>query len=352
MTIEQYIKKRGYVPGRGGWWIPEVDAIPPTSTFSDEYAAKLDKAKPVHFDADKDPLCRAERESDGLKQIDVQGKDRGVAGATYRIPGSRYAQKSDQRWEMKYAQEGNALAMYEVASDYMYWHKRGANGPEAFAWLKKSADAGLARACESVADVYRNGCVELHVLTDRESVEHYPIKASRRLADAYERKAKRIREKMRRPFPRVLSSPEFGWCAFTPANGCFAWASSITGNFPRYVVDVLIARLTRTWPMNITADGEDEVSVFADTISLIDDKQAFFVRKKRDDNGSHASVVEVKFDVIEMAKQVVDDIELDYYGWVKFACSDEYAKEEERIRKKVSELKQAVAFYERTVTDD
>lgn len=250
---------------------------------------------------------------------------------------------------MKYAKAGNALAMYDVACGYMYWHKRGTNGAEAFVWLKKSADAGLAKACEEIADAYRNGYLSLQVFKGRESAEHYPVKASSRLAELYDRKAKRVREKMKRPSPRVIACPRSGWCDFTPAKGCSALVSYVTANFPGYVVDVLIARLTRNFPMNITADGEEEVSVFVDTISTVDDDQAFFIQKKQGCGHAQPTVVEVKFNVLSMAKQVVNDIEFDYYGWVKFSESMDYAKGEKALRKKVSELKKAIGFYEKVV---
>lgn len=265
---------------------------------------------------------------------------------TYRISKSRFGQSSDQRWTMKYARAGNGLAMYRVSSDYMYWHKRGADGVQAFYWLKKSADSGFSYACEVLADIYSDGFIGLHVLKNGcESVERYPIGIDLELAVHYKNLTGRIRKQMRNRYPHVLSDPCFGWCTFTPMKKLNLTVSSLGGDFPGDVVTALAERIGRNVPLNIVADGEEDISLLVDSISLLDSDTAFYIHKKRDGK-SKPIVREISIDLLSIAKQVVADIEDDYYGWVTFFWNDEFVKEERKLRKKVLLLKNAIALCE------
>lgn len=265
----------------------------------------------------------------------------------YCIRKSRFGLSSDQRWTMKYAQAGNGLAMYRVSSDYTYWHKRGADGRQAFYWLKKSADSGFAYACEILADIYRDGFIILHVLKGCETVERYPIGIDIEQATHYKNLAERIRKQERKPYPHVLSNPCFGWCTFMPVKGMNVTVSSIGGDFPSDVLTALTERIGRNIPLNIVADGEEDISLLVDSVSLLDSDTAFYIHKKRDGK-SKPIVREISIDLLAIARQVVADIEDDYYGWVTFFWNNEFVKEERKLRKKVLSLKNAIAHYEST----
>ena len=132
-----------------------------------------------------------------------------------------------------------------------------------------------------------------------------------------------------------------------PVKGMNVTVSSIGGDFPSDVLTALTERIGRNIPLNIVADGEEDISLLVDSVSLLDSDTAFYIHKKRDGK-SKPIVREISIDLLAIARQVVADIEDDYYGWVTFFWNNEFVKEERKLRKKVLSLKNAIAHYEST----
>ncbi len=110
----------------------------------------------------------------------------------YKCPKSSYSRESDVRWRYRYALKGHPLAMDELAMDYLYWHKLGADGAKAMEWLSKAADAGSIGACDELAEIYKWGYLTLHVLSDCESIEKYRVAKNPKLSSAYMKRAKQL----------------------------------------------------------------------------------------------------------------------------------------------------------------
>jgi TPR repeat protein len=153
----------------------------------------------------------------------------------YKCPKSAYSRKSDVRWRYKYALKGHPLAMYELAMDYLYLHKLGADGAKAMLWLCKAADAGSVDACYELAEIYKCGFLQLHVLSGCESTEKYLITKNHKLAATYMSRAKELERALKSPNGRVLYGAGHGWCYFSPSEKIRIDVScAYTGDFPPY----------------------------------------------------------------------------------------------------------------------
>lgn len=261
---------------------------------------------------------------------------------TYRIDGSKYHLEPDVRWRQKHAKAGNALAMYNIAWDYMYWHKFGADGEKALLWLKRAADAGNVEACRELSEIYGRGYLELHVFTKCEDIERWPVERDRKLSSRYKERARVMFKALEKPDGRVLYDAGAGWCLFSPDGTTRAHVSCCqTGHFPTAVIKALINRLERAVPMSLYMDSEGSYDLFAEGDIPYGD--AFLIHEDLAKRGG-PKVRKVRCNAIAMAKQVVRDVESDYYGWATFDYGHDFAVQERRLRKLVSALKKSIAL--------
>ena len=263
---------------------------------------------------------------------------------TYHIPGSKYAHELDVRWRKRHALAGSALAMAEIASDYQYWHKLGADGAMAFSWYMRAADAGDAESCRIVSDAFRLGYLELHVLKEVETVERFPIGKNSEKATLYKQRAKSLAEKNRQPVNRVLFDAGAGWCRFSPDNKTSVHVScAFTGDFPVQVLTAFCDRLKRNTPVTLFMDSEGVYDVF--TEGDISSYESFLIHEDLG-KAQGPTVRKVRCDIPALARQIVCDIESDYYGWATFNYGGGFAKKEQRLRRLVKSLKEAIADFE------
>ena len=258
----------------------------------------------------------------------------------YNIPDSKYAQDPDVRWRRKHALSGNALAMYEMAVDYLYWHKLGADGDQALSWFKKAADGGSEEACRIMADVYRLGYLELHVLAKCEMVERFPAQKDLRKASFYKSRAKLLTEKSLQHNGRVLYDAGVGWCRFSPDNRTSIPVSCAhTGDFPVRVLTAFRNRIGRDVPVNLFMDSEGVYDIFAEGQTV--GSESFWIHEDLKKRGG-PKVRKLHCEMVALARQIVMDIESDYYGWATFNNGHGFLQKERRLRRLVAALKQSL----------
>ena len=262
----------------------------------------------------------------------------------HALPNSHYAQDLDVRWRRKHALAGNALAMYEIAEDHLYWHKLGADGRQALSWFTKAADAGSDDACLVLAAVYRLGYLELHVLAKCESVERFSIQKDRAKASFYKRRAKILAEKKRKPDGRALYDAGAGWCRFSPDNRTSIHVScAFTGDFPTRVLTAFRDRLDRDVPVNLYMDSEGVYDILAEGDTS--GSESFWIHEDLNKRGG-PKVRKLCCDMVALAKQIVTDIESDYYGWATFNYGHGFRQKESRLRRLVAALKKAIRGFD------
>ena len=259
----------------------------------------------------------------------------------YKCPKSAYSRKSDVRWRYKYALKGHPLAMYELAMDYLYWHKLGADGAKAMLWLCKAADAGSVDACYELAEIYKCGFLQLHVLSGCESTEKYLITKDHKLAVTYMSRAKELERALKSPNGRALYGAGHGWCYFSPSEKIRIDVScAYTGDFPLKIINSLFARFKHDIPVNLFMDSEGRYDLFVESGCQ---DEALLVQEDLN-KISKPKVRKIRCNIYSLAKQVVCDIESDYYGWVTYNYGGNFAKKERILKRNVERLKGLINY--------
>jgi hypothetical protein len=259
----------------------------------------------------------------------------------YKCPKSAYSRKSDVRWRYKYALKGHPLAMYELAMDYLYWHKLGADGAKAMLWLCKAADAGSVDACYELAEIYKCGFLQLHVLSSCESTEKYLITKNHKLSATYMARAKELERALKFPNGRALYGAGHGWCYFSPSEKIRINVScAFTGDFPLKIINSLCARFKHDIPVNLFMDSEGRYDLFVESGCQ---DEALLVQEDLN-KISKPQVRKIRCNIYSLAKQIVCDIESDYYGWVTYNYGSNFTKKERLLKRNVERLKGLINY--------
>lgn len=250
---------------------------------------------------------------------------------------STASDKPDIQWMLRHACAGNALAMHDLSNAYARGGILAVDGEKSLMWLKRAADAGNSCSCRLLSEIYERGELTLPDADCPEGtfkVERNPV-----LARRYKRKASVHERREMAPHGRVLFDPGAGWCTFSPDGRRTVRVSCChTGDLPVKMLDAFVGRIRDGRPVCITMDEEGVVDGFAESGTP---NLAYFTRDSLSLEG--AKGYRVRYDPCAMARQLVVDIEADYYGWVTFNWCEDFARRERILGRKVALLKRCLA---------